>query len=104
MKEILSVEDMLLKDLPPGVSLLPKDWEGETTRVYMNFDVSNQAVKNEKLDLQGFIKGKFDVLLMDIKRRNGLEELLLKPWLNVTIDQEHASKRTHIYIFLEYAK
>lgn len=104
MKEILSVEDMFLKDLPPGVTLLPKDWEGETTRVYINFAVSNQAIKNEKFDLQGFIKGKFDVSLMAIKRRKGLKEFRLKHWLHVTIYPEHASKRTHIYIFLEYTK
>ena len=95
---------MLLKDLPPGVTLLPKDWEGKTTRMYMNFAVSNQAVKNKKFDLQGFIKGKFNVSLMAIKRRKGLKELRLKHWLYVTIDPGHVSKRTHIYVFLEYAK
>ena len=95
---------MFLKDPPSGVTLLPKDWKGETTRMYMNFAVSNQAVKNKKFDLQGFIKGKFNVSLMAIKRRKGLKELRLKHCLHVTIDPEHASKRTHIYIFLEYAK
>ena len=101
---VTSAEDIFFKDLPPGVTMLPKDWEGDTTRVYMNFAVSDQAVKNEKFDLQGFIKGKFDVSLMAIKRRKGLKELRLKHWLHVTIDPEHPSKRTHIYIFVEYAK
>ena len=103
-KEILSVEDMFLKDLPPGVTLLPKDWEGETTRAYLKFAISDQAIKNKKFDLQGFIKGKFNVSLMAIKRRKEIKELRLKHWLHVTIDPEHASKRTHIYIFLEYAE
>ena len=103
-KDILSVEDMFLKDLPPGVTLLPKDWEGETTRAYLKFAISDQAIKNEKFDLKGFIKGKFDVSLMAIKRRRCLKELRLKHWLHASIDPKHTSKRTHIYIFLEYAR
>ena len=103
-KEILSVEDMFLKDLPPNVSLLPKDWEGETTRVYLKFAVSDQAVKNEKFDLQGFIKGKFNVSLMAIKRRRCLKEMRLTHRLCVIIDPKADREKTKIFIHLEYAR
>ena len=53
---VTSAEDIFFKDLPPGVTMLPKDWEGETTRVYMNFAVSDQAVKNEKFAEWGLVR------------------------------------------------
>ena len=103
-KDILSVEDMFLKDLPPGVTLLPKDWEGETTRAYLKFAVSDQAIKNEKFDLQGFIKGKFDVSLMAIKQRRCLKELCITHRLCVIIDPKSDREKTKIFIHLEYAR
>ena len=103
-EEILSVEDMFLKDLPPGVTLLPKDWEGDTTRAYLKFAVSDQAVKNKKFDLHGFIKGKFDVSLMAIKRRRCLKELRLTRRMCVIIDPKTDNEKTKIFIHIEYAK
>ena len=39
------IDDRFLEDLPDGVTLLPKDWSGETTRMVMNFSVwINDAV------------------------------------------------------------
>ena len=101
---ILSVEDMFLKELPPGVTLLPKDWEGETTRAYLKFAVSDQAVKNKKFDLQGFIKGKFDVSLMAIKRRRCLKELRLTRRMCVIIYPKSDNEKTKIFIHIEYAR
>ena len=95
---------MLLKDLPPDVTLLPKDWDGETTRAYLKFAVTDQAVKNKKFDLQGFIKGKFDVSLMAIKRRRCLKELRLTHRLCVIIDPKSDREKTKIFIHLEYEK
>ena len=103
MKEILSVEDMLLKDLPPGVTLLPKDWDGETTRVRLNFALSRQAVNNEKFDVQGFIKAKFDNTLKAIRQRRGIDELRLTRRISVTIDPMSGREKVQIYIHIEYA-
>ena len=102
--DILSVEDILLKDLPPDVTLLPKDWEGKTTRAYLDFSVSQQAVNNKKFDLKGFIKKKFNIALSAIRRRKGVNELRLSQKIRMVVNQYSGHKKTHILIFIEYAK
>ena len=100
---VTSAEDLFLKDLPPCVSLLPNDWEGETTRVKMTFAVSRQAVNNEKFDVQGFIKAKFDNTLKAIRHRRGIDELRLTRRISVTIDPMSGREKVQIYIHIEYA-
>ena len=102
--DILSVEDMLLKNLPPDVVLLPKDWNGKTTRAYLDFSISKQAVNNKKFDLQGFIKKKFNIALTAIRNRKGVNELRLAQKIRMVIDQYSGHKKTQILIFIEYAK
>ena len=102
--DILSVEDMLLKNLPPDVVLLPKDWNGKTTRAYLDFAISRQAVNNKKFDLQGFIKKKFNIALSAIRNRKGVKELRMTQWIRMVIDQNSGHKKTQILIFIEYAK
>ena len=98
-----SVEEMFLKDLPEGVTLLPNDWEGETTRVTLKFAVSQQAVKNEKFDLKGFIKAKLDNTLTAIRQRRNIKELRLTRLLQVVIDPKSGHEKTQIYFHIEYA-
>ena len=101
---VTSAEDLFLRDLPQGVTLLPKDWEGDTTRAELKFGVSRQAIENEKFDLQGFIKTKFDNTLMAIRRRKGLDELHLLRRLRVVIDPLSGHTKTQIYLYIEYEK
>ena len=98
-----SVEEMFLKDLPEGVTLLPSDWEGETTRVTLKFAVSQQAVNNEKFDLNGFIKAKLDRTLTAIRQRRNIKELRLTRRLQVVIDAMSDREKTQIYFHIEYA-
>ena len=94
-----SVEEMFLKDLPEGVTLLPHNFEGDTTRVMLKFAVSQQAVNNEKFDLNGFIKAKLDNTLTAIRHRRNIKELRLTRRLQVVIDRRADEKR-HRYTFI----
>lgn len=98
-----SVEEMFLKNLPEWVTLLPHNFEGETTRVILNFAVSQQAVNNEKFDLSGFIKAKLDNTLTAIRHRRNIKELRLTRRLKVVIDPKSGRKKTQIYFYIEYA-
>ena len=94
---------MFLKDLPEGVTLLPHNYDGPTTRAEIMFAVSQQAVKNEKFDLAGFIKGKFDNTLTAIRRRRNIKELRLTRRLMMVIDPKSGPEKTKIYFHIEYA-
>ena len=96
--------DILLSDLPAGVTLLPNDWEGETTRATLKFSVSRQAVNNKKFDMLVFIKAKFDNALTAIRRRRGTNELHLTRRIRVAIDEISEHEKSRIYIYIEYAK
>lgn len=99
-----SAEELLLKDLPHGVTLLPHDFEGETTRVMFEFAVSKQTVNNPKFDTDGFIKAKFDNALTAFRHRQNIKELHLSRRFHVVIDPENERDKTQIYIHIEYAK
>ena len=101
-KDILSVEDIILKDLPPDVMLLPKNWDGKTTRAYLDFSISKQAINNKNFDLQGFIKKKFNIALSAIRNRKGVKELRMAQKVRMVIDQTSGHKKTQILIFIEY--
>jgi hypothetical protein len=100
----VSVEEMLLKDLPEGVTLLPHNFEGETTRVMLKFAISQQAVNNKKFDLKGFIKAKLDNSLTAIRHRRNIDELRLSRRIIVMIDPISGLKKPQIYFHIEYAK
>ena len=72
-----TVQDMFLNELPQGVTLLPEDWEGETVRVTAKFAISQQAIKNMKFDVEGFIRAKLHNTLTAIRQRRGIKELRL---------------------------
>lgn len=98
-----SVEEMFLKDLPEWVTLLPHNFEDETTRVMLKFAVSQQAVNNEKFDLNGFIKARLDNTLTSIRHRQNINELRLTRRLQVVIDPKSERGKTQIYFHIEYA-
>ena len=100
----VSVEEMFLKDLPEGVTLLPRNFEGETTRVMLKFAVSQQAVNNEKFDLNGFIKAKLDNTLTAIRHRRNIKELRLTHRFHCIIDPKVEPEKTKVYFHIEYAK
>ena len=99
----VSVEKAFLKDLPEGVTLLPDNFEGETTRVKLKFAVSQQAANNEKFDLNGFIKTKLDNTLTAIRHRRNMKELRLTRRLQVVIEPKSGHEKTQIYFHIEYA-
>lgn len=99
-----SAEEMFLKDMPYGVTLLPHNFEGETTRVMLKFAISQQAVNNTKFDLNGFIKAKLDNALTAIRRRRNINELRLTRRLHVVINPKSGREKTNIYFHIEYAK
>ena len=99
-----SAEELLLKDLPYRVTLLPHNWQGKTTRVMLEFAVSKQAANNPKFDLDGFIKAKFNNALTAIRHGRLFEKLRLTRRLHVVIDPESREDRTQIYIHIEYAE
>lgn len=98
------IDNILLSDLPASVTLLPNDWEGETTRATLKFAVSRQAVNNKKFDVYKFIKLKFNNALTAIRHRRGINELHLTRRIRVAIDAISDQKKIQIYIYIEYAK
>ena len=99
----VSVEETFLKDLPEGVTLLPTNFDGETTRVVLKFAVSQQAVNNKKFDLNGFIKAKLDNTLTAIRHRRNIKELRMTRRLQVWIDPKSGRENTQINFYIEYA-
>lgn len=98
-----TIKDMFLDVLPEGVTLLPEDWEGDTTRVTATLAISQQAIKNKKFDEQGFIKKKFDNTLTAIRHRRNIKELRLTRRLQVVINPKSGREKTEIYFHIEYA-
>ena len=98
-----SLAEMIQQDLPEGVTLLPRDWEGETTRVMLKFAVSQQAVKNEKFDVIGFIKAKLGNSLIAIRHRRHIKELRLTHRLSMQIDDLSGQEKINVYFHVEFA-
>ena len=98
-----SLAEMIQQDLPEGVTLLPRDWEGETTRVMLKFAVSQQAVKNEKFDVIGFIKAKLGNSLIAIRHRRHIKELRLTHRLSMQIDDLSGQEKIKVYFHVEFA-
>ena len=94
---------MIQQDLPEGVTLLPRDWEGETTRVKLTFAVSRQAVYNEKFDLRGFLIAKLRNALTAIRHRRHIKELRLTHRLGMVIDTLSGHEKMKVYFHVEYA-
>ena len=98
-----SLAEMIQQDLPEGVTLLPRDWEGETTMVMLKFAVSQQAVKNEKFDVIGFIKAKLGNSLIAIRHRRHIKELRLTHRLSMQIDDLSGQEKIKVYFHVEFA-
>ena len=98
-----SLAEMIQKDLPEGLTLLPRDWEGETTRVRLKFAVSQQAVKNEKFDVIGFIKAKLSNSLIAIRHRRHIKELRLTHRLSMEIVELSGQEKIKVYFHVEFA-
>ena len=98
-----SLAEMIQQDLPEGVTLLPRDWEGETTRVMLKFAVSQQAVKNEKFDVIGFIKAKLGNSLIAIRHRRHINELRLTHRLSMEIVDLSGQEKIKVYFHVEFA-
>jgi hypothetical protein len=99
-----TVVDMFLNELPQGVTLLPEDWEGETERVTAKFAISQQAIKNIKFDVEGFIRAKLNNTLTAIRQRRGIKELRLTHRFHCIIDPKVEPEKTKVYFHIEYAK
>ena len=98
-----SLAEMIQQDLPEGVTLLPRDWEGETTRVKLTFAVSRQAAYNEKFDLRGFLIAKLQNALTAIRHRRNIKELRLTHRLSMVIDTGNGHEKMKVYFHVEFA-
>ena len=96
--------DTFLNELPSGVTLLPEEWHGDTVRVMAEFAISQQAIKNAKFDVEGFIKAKFNNTLTAIRQRRGIKELRIPRRLCVIIDPNKKPEKTKVYFYFEYVK
>lgn len=103
MTRTATVVEMFLNELPQGVTLLPEDWEGETDRVTAKFAISQQAIKNIKFDVEGFIRAKLNNTLTAIRQRRGIKELRLTHRFHCIIDPKVEPEKTKIYFHIEYA-
>lgn len=99
-----SVEEIFLKDLPEGVTLLPHSFDGETTRVALKFNVSSFAVKNKNFDLNGYIKKKLNITLTAFRHRKNIKELHLTRRLRMVIAPDNGQENTQICLYIEYTK
>ena len=94
-------EEVMLSNLPEGVTLLPKDWQGETKRLSMEFTVSSQAIYNPKFSLQTFLKKKFDNALRVIRKVENIEDLCITHRLDMTVDPMNSDEITYFFIHIE---
>jgi hypothetical protein len=99
-----TVQDMFLNELPPGVTLLPEDWQGETERVVAKLAISQQAINNAKFDVEGFIRAKLNNILTAIRKRRDIDELRLTHRFHCIIDPKVEPEKTKVYFHIEYAK
>lgn len=102
--EYPKAEDLFLNDLPDGVTLLPDDWEGPTTRMAFRSTVSNDAIENEEFDLRGFLKDGFNNVLTAIRKDKGLDVLSLTHRMSVSTDRISDPQKTHFDFHIEYWK
>ncbi len=99
-----SLAEMIQQDFPEGVTLLPRDWEGMTTRVMLTFAVSRQAVNNEKFDLREFLIAKLRNSLTAIRHRRNIKELSLTHRLGMVIDERSGHEKIEVRFHVEFAK
>ena len=98
-----TAEDLLLVNLPDGVTLLPEDWEGKSERAWMRLTLSKQAIENEKFPIKAFIKSKFNNSLTALRKRKKMEQLRMVRYLHLSIDTVSDKNVTIFHIFIEYA-
>lgn len=94
-------EEVMLSNLPEGVTLLSKDWQGETKRISMEFTVSNQACNNPKFSLQTFLKKKFDNALRVVRHIENIENLWITHRLDMDVDPMNSDESTKFFIHIE---
>ena len=98
-----TAEDLLLVNLPEGVTLLPEDWDGKSERVWMRLTLSKQAIENEKFPMRAFVKAKFNNSLTAIRKRKNMEQLCLTHYFCMTVDTVSDKRATIFHIYIEYA-
>ena len=98
-----TIEDLLLVNLPEGVTLLPEDWEGKSERAWMRLTLSKQAIENEKFPMRAFVKAKFNSSLTAIRKRKNMEQLCLTHHFCMTVDPVSDKNVTIFHIYIEYA-
>lgn len=101
---ISTIEDLLMVNLPEGVTLLPHNFDGETVRVTAKFAISQQAINNAKFDVEGFIRAKLHNTLTAIRQRRDIKELRLAHRFHCIIDPKVEPEKTKVYFYIEYAK
>lgn len=99
----ITIEDVLT-DMPDWIKMLPESWDGPTKRIYMNFPISKIALKNEDLDVKGFISFKLKSSLLSIMRKHLLSEIHLTNHFLMFIDNKWNRYDVHIHLeyFVEY--
>ena len=100
---IQTIEDLLMVNLPEGVTLLPEDWEGKTERAWIRLTLSKQAIENDKFPMRAFIKSKFNNSLTALRKRKKLEQLCMTHYFTMTVDTASDKHVAVFHIFIEYA-
>lgn len=100
---VQTIEDMLLVNLPDGVTLLPEDWKGKTERVWIRLTLSKQAIENDKFPMRAFVKSKFNNSLTALRKGKNMEQLCMTHHFTITVDSVSDKKVTIFHIFVEYA-
>lgn len=98
-----TIDDLLLVNLPEGVTLLPEDWDGKSERVCVSLTVSKQAFENDKFPLRTFVKAKFNNMLTAIRKRKNMEQLCLTRSFCMTVDTVSDMREAIFYIYIKYA-
>ena len=98
-----TIDDMLLVNLPEGVTLLPENWEGKSERAWMRLTLSKQAIENEKFPMRAFVKAKFNNSLTAIRKRKNMEQLCLTHYFCMTVDTVSDKRAAIFHIYIEYA-
>lgn len=98
----MKIEGLFKNGIPDGIELLPKYWDGESSRAKISLALSFAALNNDRFDALGFISKKFVKALDVIRCKKGIDTLHLFPSFRMN---NRVARNCIVYNFyIEYAK
>ena len=101
--EGMKITDFILENYD-WLKVLPKDYDGETTRFKIKIAVSKKAVENMQFDLRHFLSMKFMGALRTIRKKMGFEKIYLTHILTPIMDEISDKEKTFFYFYVAIAK